>query len=136
MATAQSQINTGTHSNAVDRVSEFIFSGEPRQQFSLLLPVLSHLSHKGDSRWLTCIGTSFLSKKDCADFDLDWRRLLQVLPSSRCDVFDIATRALTAGKSHTVVCFASSAAISQQQLLVLEQAARVGECRCIVVRYR
>jgi cell division inhibitor SulA len=116
-------------------ISEFIFPGEPRQQLPLILPVLSHLSHCGDSRWLTCIGTSFLAKKDCADFGLDWRRLLQVLPSARCDVFELASRALAAGKSHTVVCLIPTAA-SQLQLQSLEQAARAGDGRCILIRCR
>jgi cell division inhibitor SulA len=120
---------------ATTRISEFIFPGDPRQQLPLFLPVLSHLSRCGDSRWLTCIGTLFLAKKDCADFGLDWRRLLQVLPSARCDVFEITLRALAAGKSHTVVGVVPMAS-SQQQISLLEQAARLGDCRCILVRSR
>lgn len=98
--------------------------------------MLSHLSHSGDSRWLTCIGSYFLSKKDCAEFNLDRKRLLQVLPSARCDVFELAERALIAGKSHTVVCLAPAAEISDRQLLALEHAARQGSCRCILIRCR
>ncbi len=84
--------------DTTSRISEFIFPGDPRQQLPLILPMLSHLSHCGDSRWLTCVGASFLSKKDCLDFALDWRRLLQVLPSARCDVFELTARALAAGQ--------------------------------------
>lgn len=135
MAAMQAIDETALEAAPTSHISEFIFPGEARQQLPILLPVLSHLSRCGDSRWLTCIGTSFLAKKDCADFGLDWRRLLQVLPSTRCDVFELTERALTAGKSHTVVCLAPVAP-SQQQLSALEQAAHLGGCRCILVRSR
>jgi cell division inhibitor SulA len=121
--------------DTTSRISEFIFPGDPRQQLPLILPMLSHLSHCGDSRWLMCVGASFLSKKDCLDFALDWRRLLQVLPSARCDVFELTARALAAGKSHTLICMAPVEA-SPQQIALLEQAARSGNCRCILIRGR
>jgi len=117
------------------RISEFIFPGDPRQQMPLILPMLSHLSRTGDSRWLTCIGAGFLAKRDCAESQLDWRRLLQVLPSSRCDVIEIACRALSAGKSHTVICILSSNP-TLQQLALLEKSAQMGEGRCILMRCR
>ena len=136
MSAIQPHCGTAPNADMAMRISEFIFPGDPRHQLPLILPVLGHLSHSGDSRWLTCIGSHFLSKKDCAEFNLDRKRLLQVLPSARCDVFELGERALAAGKSHTVVCLTSAAEISLQQLLALEHAARAGGCRCILVRCR
>ena len=135
MLAMQTKSSTAIDADAVSRISEFIFPGDPRQQLPLIMPMLSHLSRSGDSRWLTCVGASFLSKKDCLDFALDRRRLLQVLPSARCDVFELTARALAAGKSHTLICLAPIEA-SPQQLALLEQAARSGNCRCILIRGR
>lgn len=135
MAAIYAKSSTPINASAESRISEFIFPGDPRQQLPLILPMLGHLSRCGDSRWLTCVGASFLSKKDCLDFALDWRRLLQVLPSARCDVFELTARALAAGKSHTLICLAPTEA-SPQQIALLEQAARSGNCRCILIRGR
>jgi len=120
---------------APQRIIEFVFPGEPRQQLSLILPTLAHLSHNQDQRWLTCIGPSFLSKKDCQAFHLNWQRLLQVLPNQRCAIIDLAERALLAGKSHTVVCLAPTS-LTAQELARLERAAQNGHCQGIVIHSR
>lgn len=117
------------------RIVEFVFPGEPRQQMSLILPTLAHLSHHSDQRWLSCIGQVFLSKKDCQAFAVNWQRLLQVLPNQRCAMIDLTERALLAGKSHTVVCLAP-ASLSASELARLERAATVGQCQGIVIHSR
>jgi cell division inhibitor SulA len=120
---------------AEQRIIEFVFPGEPRHQLPLILPVLTHLSNHNDQRWLTCIGALFLSKKDCQKFNLNWQRLLQVLPNNRCAVIDLAERALQAGKSHTVVSLIP-ATLSPQELVRLERAATLGNCQGIVIHGR
>jgi cell division inhibitor SulA len=117
------------------RIIEFVFPGEARQQLPLILPVLGHLSNSGDQRWLTCIGPQLLAKKDCQQYRLNWQRLLQVLPNQRCAVIDLAERALQAGKSHTVVCVVADT-LSEQHLARLERAAATGNCQGIVIRSR
>ena len=116
-------------------IVEFVFPGEPRQQLSLILPTLAHLSHHSDQRWLTCIGPLFLSKKDCQAYQLNWQRLLQVLPNQRCAIIDLAERALLAGKSHTVVCLAPTTLFASE-LNRLERAANLGRCQGIVIHGR
>lgn len=118
----------------VQRIVEFVFPGEARQQLPLILPVLAHLTNTGDHRWLTCIGPQLLAKKDCRRYDLNWQRLLQVLPNQRCAVIDLAERALQAGKSHTVCVVADI--LGEQDLARLERAATLGNCRGIVIRNR
>jgi cell division inhibitor SulA len=117
------------------RIIEFVFPGDARQQLPLILPVLGHLSNSGDQRWLTCIGPQLLAKKDCQQYRLNWQRLLQVLPNQRCAVIDLAERALHAGKSHTVVCVVADT-LSEQHLARLERAAAAGNCQGIVIRSR
>jgi len=119
---------------AAQRIVEFVFPGEARQQLSLILPVLGHLTNSGDQRWLTCIGPQLLAKKDCRQYNLNWQRLLQVLPSQKCAVIDLAERALQAGKSHTVVCVVNE--LSADQLVRLERAASLGNYQGIVIRSR
>lgn len=121
-------------STPVQRIAEFIFPGEARQQLPLILPTLAHLTNNGDSRWLTCIGPQLLAKTDCRRYRLNWQRLLQVLPNQRCSVIDLAERALQAGKSHTVCVVAET--LSAQDLARLERAAIAGHCHGIVIRGR
>lgn len=124
---------TDPHAN--QRIVEFVFPGEPRQQLSLILPTLAHLSHHADQRWLTCIGPLFLSKKDCQRYGLNWQRLLQVLPNNRCAIIELAERALATGKSHTVVSLVP-ATLSVQEMARLERAAATGRCQGIVIHSR
>lgn len=116
------------------RVIEFIVPEVSLQHLAFIFPLLGHLSYNEDPRWLACIGPLLLSKKDCRQFGLNRYRLLQVLPSQRCNVIDITERALAAGKSHTVFC--QTEVISQQDLARLENAARRGQARCVIARNR
>lgn len=116
------------------RIVEFVVPQISLPELAFIFPLLSHLSYSEDPRWVTCIGSLLLSKKDCRQFGLNRYRLLQVLPSQRCNVVDIAERALLAGKSHTVFCQAET--VSAQDLLHLEQAAARGQARCVIVRSR
>jgi len=134
-STQQATINHSGLAPQPQRIIEFVFPGEPRQQLSLILPTLAHLSHHTDQRWLTCIGPLFLSKKDCQAYQLNWQRLLQVLPNQRCAIIDLAERALLAGKSHTVVCLAPTP-LSVPEMYRLERAAVLGRCQGIVIHGR
>lgn len=116
------------------RVVEFVVSEVSLRQLAFIFPLLAHLSYSEDPRWLTCIGPLLLSKNDCRKFGLNRYRLLQVLPSQRCNVVDIAERALLAGKSHTVFCQTDT--LSEQDLARLELAAARGQARCVIARSR
>lgn len=120
--------------SAPARVVEFIVPEISIEQLAFIFPLLGHLSYSEDPRWATCIGPLLLSKKDCRQFGLNRYRLLQVLPSQRNQVVDIAERALTAGKSHTIFCLVET--LTQEELVRLELAAAHGETRCVVVRSR
>lgn len=120
--------------NTAMRIVEFVFPGAARQQLSLILPVLGDLTNSGDQRWLTCIGPQLLAKKDCRRYRINWQRLLQVIPSQKCAMIDLAERALQAGKSHTVVCLVNE--LNAEQLARLERAASIGNCQGIVIRGR
>lgn len=117
------------------RIVEFVFPGEPRQQLSLVLPLIAHLSHQDAGRWLTCIGPVFLGKQDCQQLQLNWRRLLQVLPNQRVDTLELCERALAAGRSHTVVCLCEEAPTAEM-LVRLERAAAQGGCQGIMIHGR
>ncbi len=123
--------NTATQPS---RIVEFVVPNISLDALAFILPLLGHLSFSEDPRWVTCIGSLLLSKKACRQFGLNRYRLLQVLPSQRCNVVDIAERALSAGKSHTVFCQVET--ISAQDLSKLEQAAERGQARCVIVRCR
>ncbi|HEY3699533.1 MAG TPA: hypothetical protein VGK97_09390 [Spongiibacteraceae bacterium] len=134
MSSFQQQLATGYGEPAKSRIVEFVVPDASLRQLALIFPLLGHLSYCDDLRWLTCIGSLFISKKDCLQFGLNRHRLLQVLPSRRCNVIEITERALLTGKSHTVVCVTEK--ISPQALIRLEHAAEHGQCRCIIVRGR
>jgi len=135
MSSFQKQLLASNYAAAQpSRISEFVVADISARQLLLIFPLLGHLSFSEDPRWLTCIGPLFISKKDCLQFGFNRHRLLQVLPSRRCNVVDIAERALMAGKSHTVVCATDS--ISEQDLVRLEKAAALGQSRCLIIRSR
>lgn len=113
---------------------EIAVPGDIRLHLPLILPILSQLTHDSGSGWLTYVGSNLLSKKDCRQFGLNWQRLLQVLPSTRCNALDITERALLGSRSHTVVAIVQSC--TAQQLHRLESAALQGKCRCILIRAR
>jgi cell division inhibitor SulA len=117
------------------RIMELVVPDDLRQQAPLLLSVVSHLSRQADGRWLTCIGTSFLTKRECLDYRIDWQRLLQVMPNGRVGGFDLAERALAARRSHTVV-FVAPRSPTPHQLYRLEQAATVGQCQGLLIHGR
>lgn len=120
---------------AVSDLIEITLPGDVRSHLPLILPLVSQLTYDSGPGWLTYVGSALLSKKDCRQFGLNWQRLLQVLPSSRCcDTLEIAVRALLGGRSHTVVVVAK--ACGPQQLQRLDEAAKKGECRCIVIHAR
>ena len=127
-------INAGNQQNGRSRVVEFVIPEISLRQLAFIFPLLGHLSYSEDARWVTCIGPLLLSKKDCRQFGLNRYRLLQVLPSQRCNVVDIAERALNAGKSHTVFCQVET--VSAQDLTRLEHAAARGQAHCVIVRSR
>jgi cell division inhibitor SulA len=127
-------LNENCNTSIISRIVEFVVPEVSLQQLAFIFPLLGHLSHSEDPRWLTCIGTVLLSKKDCRLFGLNRYRLLQVLPSQRCNVVDITERALAAGKCHTVFC--QTNIISKQALTRLEQAAEYGQARCVIARSR
>ena len=127
-------LNTNCNSTNTSRVIEFVVPEVSLRQLAFIFPLLGHLSYNEDPRWLTCIGPLLLSKKDCRQFGMNRYRLLQVLPSQRCNVIDIAERALASGKSHTVFC--QTDALSEQDLASLELAAARGQARCVIVRSR
>ena len=108
---------------------------DARPQLAMVLPLLAHLSNTGDSRWLTCIGPSFVAKRDCQRYGINWKRLLQVLPNQRVDRSDLCERALAAGRSHTVA-FLIDEPPSSELLVRLERAAQQGNCQGIVIHTR
>lgn len=117
------------------RIMELVLPDDLRQQVPLLLSVVSHLSRQMDERWLTCIGASFLAKRECLDYQVNWQRLLQVMPNSRVGGFDLGERVLSAGRSHTVV-LVTPGAPTPHQLYRLESAAHAGDCQGLLVHGR
>lgn len=117
------------------RIMELVLTDNLRQQLPLLLSVVSHLSRQADGRWLTCIGTTFLAKRECLDYQVDWQRLLQVMPNGRVGGFDLAERAMAAGRSHTVV-FVAPSSPTPHQLYRLENAATAGQCQGLLIHGR
>ncbi len=134
-----SAIARTTHDNAIpcERIIEVVVPAaqDDRPQLTLVLPLLAHLSNSGDDRWLTCIGPSFVAKRDCLRYGINWKRLLQVLPRQRVGHSELCERALAAGRSHTVA-FLVDETPSAELLARLERAAQQGNCQGIVIHTR
>lgn len=116
-------------------IMEFVCAAGAPRRLPLWLPMVAHLSRERDDRWLTCIGAGLLTKLDCQQAEVNWQRLLQVLPNGRYGELELVERALAAGKSHTVVCRMRLAPDTRGRQR-LAAAARAGRCQALLIYSR
>ncbi|TQV81366.1 hypothetical protein FKG94_09760 [Exilibacterium tricleocarpae] len=115
-------------------VTEVVLSGESPAQLQLILPMLAHMSHLDDYRWITWIGDHRLDRRQLDAYGVDSRKLRLVYPPRAEDVLWITWDALAAGNSHTVI--ASPGKISEAHFRRLDEAAERGDARGIMLRLR
>lgn len=127
--------NTATTA-LIRRISEICLPANSAFQRELLLPMLSHLSHTNDHRWLTWVGAYHLKKAQCEEAGLNWQRLLQVITRPHTnDSLKVARKAATTGTSHTIVLLTEQR-LTNDQLNELEACANTGNTQILIVCFR
>jgi len=111
--------------------SELAMSGDGVNQSDYVLPILSRLSYKSDERWLTCVNTPGLDKDLAAAANIRSDSLLRLQSSNKIGATELIKRALSAGRSHTVIGYCRD--LTQQQRRELKQCAESAGCQCLVL---
>ena len=117
------------------QITEMVLPAASELEAHIVLPVIAHLSHNDQQRWLTWVGPFCLSRQACESFQIHWQSLLQIFPRHHNSNVELICRALKSGKSHTVAGYIQQP-LNQQEMLMLEQAAEAGQSQALLIRYR
>jgi SOS-response cell division inhibitor, blocks FtsZ ring formation len=101
--------------------------------FEMVLPMLAHLSHQTQNRWLTWITTTEISKADLSTYGFQLQNV-QVVRVNQKDVSWVLWEALSNGTSSTVV--ANVEHLSKLDFDNFDSACRQGNCRGLIFRSR
>lgn len=126
----QQPVNTVSQPQAAEhRVTELIIPWS--QHSALLLPMLRALGNEEDARWLTIISHGSISQAWLRQQGLNPRSIRVIRADSPESALWMTWEALAAGNSHTVVAEIHSDSVIAQEM---EEAARIGGCRALLVK--
>jgi len=122
-----------TQQNNPSRITQWVCgNGDYR---SLLLPTLAWQSHHNNQRWITWIASRFIEKQTLLDYQVNLSNLRMIVDSSSdYSSFKLLVTALKNQRSSTVI--ASLPKLNTQQLQQLEQAAREGNSKGLIITER
>ena len=122
---------------SVAGVTEILLS-RAGESLKLVASMLAHLSSEQDGRWFTWVNPPSIGKQALkkSGFELSGFRSLKfsTSQSQKRQAFEFLLEALRLGNSRTIVT--SLDGITQRQIQLLEQAASIGNTRCVVLRPR
>lgn len=113
------------------KITEILLHNSAISLQPVLLPMIAQLSRH--DRWLTLINPpASLSRELLNAGGACVEQILVLRTSEEYDRMKLASRALAAGTSHTVICWGSADQTAEVELL--NQAAHLGNCLGILVR--
>jgi cell division inhibitor SulA len=115
-------------------VTELVLSRECPDQLALLLPMLAHISHQSEQRWITWVAPQGIHRDRLADYGIDIGKIRLVHAKKTHDILRITWEALARGNSHTVL--ASPGKLTDHSYTQLEMAANVGHSQGLLLRMR
>lgn len=117
-------------------VSELMIPAWEQASLELLLPMLSHLSHQADDRWLTWIGQPCLSKQIAKMHQLNRSNVRMINSQNDEETLWLMWDALNNGTSAFVVAtFESPTCVTHKERKLLEKACFSGNARALVVKF-
>lgn len=123
----------GHFSSPFSRISELqIPTGNQLCRQLLLTGILRELNSNDDRRWACWVANTPVKTLLSDSLRKSGHHLLQVLARDSDELVPLAIRALSSGRSHTVVLMLDRA-LSQAQHAQLEQAAQKGEADCLLI---
>lgn len=114
-------------------VTELVLTHEGPEQLALLLPMIAYLSRQTSDRWITWIAPRHINRQLLEDFGVSTRCIRLIHCNDESSLW-IIWEAMAKGNSHTVI--ASPGRLNERELGLLEEAARQGECQCVLLRNR
>ncbi|MBU2885131.1 hypothetical protein KO507_05060 [Gilvimarinus agarilyticus] len=115
-------------------LTELVLTHGAAQSWAMVMPMIAHLSHQSDGRWLTWITRETIPHELLQRYDVDTTRLRLVHCKDDEKQLWVSWDALALGNSHTVI--ASPGKLGRQALAQLEQAANQGHCHGLLLRER
>ena len=99
---------------------------------ALLLPLLAWQTHHNEQRWITWVASQFIDKPTLENFGVNLSCLRMIVDShSPYSSFRLLLTALKNNRSSMVI--ASLPGLSAAELRELEEAARLGQCRGLIL---
>ncbi len=96
-----------------------------------IAPFLSNKSMQADTRWITCISTKNISKKECEELGINTRRFRVIRVANASDILWVTWEALAAGNSQCVLSLLDS--VSTEESQQLQNAAALGSCHGVLL---
>lgn len=117
-------------------LTEIVLSQQAQQvqRYTLVLPMLAHLSRQQPDRWFTWIAPVGVTKSDLKAYGFNLTQVQLVHPKQSSDILWMFWEALSNGTSATVVTQLSS--LTEDAFNNLETAARSGGAQGFVLRLR
>ena len=130
---SDTRVARGPFTSAFSRISELqIPSGNQLCRQLLLTGILRELNSNDDRRWACWVANTPVKALLSDSLRKSGHHLLQVLARDSDELVPLAIRALSSGRSHTVVLMLDRA-LDPGQHALLEQAAQKGEADCLLI---
>ncbi|WP_075185247.1 SulA-like leucine-rich domain-containing protein [Teredinibacter haidensis] len=102
--------------------------------YSLVMPMLAHLSQQSQTRWFTWIAPKGVTKGLLSRYRFNLEKVRVVYADTPNDILWLYWEALANGNSDTVVAEVSS--LTDSEFSKLESACNQGLCRGLTLRFR
>lgn len=126
---------SSTNALAAPGVSEIVIPAWEQASFELVLPMLAHLSHQAETRWLTWIGKSGLSKTTIAPHPFAESNLRMISSKSDEETLWMMWEALNNGTSAFVAAsFDNPNSVQEKERQLLTNACHNGHSRALIIK--
>ena len=113
-------------------LTEIVLSDNTQQSLSMVLPMLAHISHQNQDKWLTWIAPHGVSKETIKEYNFANHKVRLVHTSDQSNILKLFQDALSNGTSDTVVV--NIDALSEDARMQLEQASNSGNTNGLILR--
>lgn len=119
---------------AAGGVTEIVLAGETAAALQRVLPMIIHLSHSADPRWLTWITHSPLDRELLLGAGVNPKRLRIIYLPKAEDLYWVLWDAMACGTSHAVI--ASTGPLPDKIVSQLDIAGQQGQTQGVLLRLR
>lgn len=133
LGTNNTQSQNPLNHGMAGKITQIIMPDEDEYNFQLLMPLLAQLSR--DDRWFAWIAPPLkLPKGWLLEAGIDINKIMMLQPKGDNDTLELARKALTTGTCHAVISWPGQ--LQQEELTLLEQAAKQGKSHAILIQPR